>query len=62
MERESALPICSKANLLIPVCAEGKYREPSKENEQLMLKRSELPDGFQGRVFKDRVGKRVMGM
>ena len=25
---------------------------PSKENGQLMLKRHELPDGFQGRVLK----------
>ena len=28
---------------------------PSKENEQLMLKRPELPEGFQGRVFKGKV-------
>ena len=25
---------------------------PSKEYKQLMLKRLELPDGFQGRVFQ----------
>ena len=62
MELESALLMCSKANPLIPVCAEEKYREPSKENGQLMLKRSELPDGFQGRVFKDRVRERVVGV
>lgn len=28
-------------------------RVPSKENGQIMCKRSELPDGFQARVFKD---------
>ena len=28
---------------------------PSKENWQFMLKRAELPKGFQGRVFKDSV-------
>ena len=27
----------------------------------LMLKRWELPDGFQGKVFKDRVRERVAG-
>ena len=26
---------------------------PSMENEQLMLKRRELPGDFQGRIFKD---------
>ena len=46
--------MCSKANLT-PGCGEGKYiycRVPRKENVQLVLKRPELPDGFQGRVFK----------
>lgn len=28
---------------------------PSKENRQLLLKRPELPDGFQGGVFKSSV-------
>ena len=27
----------------------------SRQNRHLMLKRPELPDGFQGRVFKDSV-------
>jgi len=40
----------SKANLLIPVCNEGKYsiycRAPSKKNGQLMFKRPTLSDGF----------------
>ena len=31
------------------------------KNGQLMLKRPELPDGFQGRVFKDRVRESVVG-
>lgn len=26
--------------------------EPSKDNEQLMLERLKLPDGFQGKAFK----------
>ena len=28
---------------------------PSKESRQLVLKRPELPNGFQGQVFKDKV-------
>ena len=36
-------------------------RAPSKENRQLMLKRPELPDGFQARIFKDVLGERVVG-
>ena len=51
------LPTHSKANLL--GCDERKYsiycRAPSKESQQLELKRPELLDGFQGDVFKDRV-------
>ena len=31
----------------------------SKENGKLMLKRPKLPDGIQGRVFKDKVRERV---
>ena len=46
----------SKVVLLTLGCSEGKFsvhcRVPSKENGQLMLKRPELPDGFQGRGFK----------
>ena len=30
-------------------------RSPSKEKGQLMLKRPELPYGFQGRVFKGNI-------
>ena len=49
----------SKTNLLTPGCGEGKYsvycRVPSKENKQLVLKRPELPNGFQGRVFKSNI-------
>ena len=49
------LPMCSTANLLTPGCDEVKYsiycRASSKKNGQLMFKRPELPNGFQGRVF-----------
>ena len=34
----------------------------SKEYRQLMLKRSELSDGFQGRLFKNTVRERVQGV
>ena len=34
---------------------------PSKESRQLVLRRPELADGFQGNVFKDRVRERVVG-
>ena len=34
-------------------------RAPSKGNGQLLLKRPELPDGFQGRVFKTMFGVRA---
>ena len=34
---------------------------PSKEYRQLMLKRPELFDGFQGRVFKGKVRETVAG-
>ena len=34
---------------------------PSKEFGQLMLKRPEISDGFQGKVSKDRVRERVAG-
>ena len=36
-------------------------RTPSKESRQLILKRPEFPQGFQGRVFKDSVRERVIG-
>ena len=52
------LPMCSKANLLTPGC-EGKCsvycRALSKESRQLVPKRPELPEGFQGNVFKNKV-------
>ena len=52
-------PTRSKASLLTPICGEGKYsincKVSSKENKQLMFKRPELPDGFQGRVFKGNI-------
>ena len=34
----------------------------SKEYRQLMLKRSELFDGFQGKLFKSTVRERVQGV
>ena len=58
-------PTCSKANLLTLGCGEGKCkvycRAPSKESRQLTLKRPELSDGFQRKVFKDWVRERVAG-
>ena len=60
----SSLLTCNRANLVTPGCGEGKYsvycKAPSKENGQLVLKRPECPEGFQGRVFKDSVRERVM--
>ena len=57
------LPTWSKDNLLTPGCGDGKCsvycRAPSKESRQLVLKR---PDGFQGKVFKDRVRERGCGV
>lgn len=51
---------CNKVNLLRLGCGEGKYSihcvVPSKKNGQFMLKRSELPNGFQRRVFKGEGG------
>lgn len=42
-----------------PGCGEGKcgadYRMPSRESRQLVPKRPEFTDGFQGKAFKDRV-------
>ena len=53
----------SKANLLMWGCGETfckvPGRGPSKENGQLVRKRSELPDGFQARFFKDKVSCKV---
>ena len=33
----------------------GLLQGPYKENRWFMLKRPELPDGFQGSIFKDKV-------
>ena len=60
------LPTHSKTNLLTLGCDGGKCsiycRAPSKESRQLEeLKRPELPDGFQGEVFKDRVREGSLG-
>ena len=58
----SAHPPHSKASLLTLVMVEGKYsiycRATNKENGQLVLKRPELPNGFQGRVLKATLGVR----
>ena len=45
---------CSKAKLLTLGCGEGwrLLQAPSKENRQLMLKRLELLDGFQGKALE----------
>ena len=37
-------------------------RAPSKDSRQLVLKRPELPDGFQGKVFKDRMREGCYGV
>ena len=61
------LPTRSKANLLTPGCGEGKCsvycRAPSKEYRQLeALPQKALPDGFQGKVFKDSEGGGLWGV
>ena len=52
-------PTPSKASLLTLGCGEGTHRVscrmPSKENRQLVLKRSELPSGFQGSILKGNI-------
>ena len=55
-------PVHSKSNLLTPYCGEEKCRAPSKESWQLVLKRPELPIGFQGNVSKDRVREGACGV
>ena len=49
----------SEVNLLTQGCGEGKCsvycRAPSKESRQPVLKRHQLPDGFQRKGFKDKV-------
>jgi len=37
-------------------------QEPSKESRQLVLKRPKLPEGCQGKVFKDSVRVRSYGV
>ena len=53
----------SKASLLMWACGETYCkvpdRGPSKENVQLLLKRSELSSGFRARFFKDKVSCKV---
>ena len=63
MELESAHPIHSEAYLMTLGYAEGNYsvcyRTPSKEKGQLMLIISKLLQGFQERVFKEKMKERV---
>ena len=53
------LHVHNKANLLTSGCGEGKCsvccRAPSKESRQLVLRRPNHPESFQGKVFKDRI-------
>ena len=39
----------------------GLLQEPSKESRQLVLKRPQIPSGFQGKVFKNTVKEGVCG-
>ena len=59
MEQNLYLLIQHAANLLTPGCGEATYniycRVSSKENVQLVLKRTELPRSIQVRVFKNNV-------
>lgn len=56
----------NKANLLTPDCGGAKCsaycRAPNKESRQLVLKRPELLDGFQGKVFKDKLREGSCGV
>ena len=57
-------PVYWQANLLTLGRGEGKcsvYCRPTKEFRQLVFKRPKLLEGFQGKVFKDRVREGVMG-
>ena len=53
------MPARSKANLLTLGCGEGKHsvycRAPSKESRAASAQKVHSPDGFQGKVPKDRV-------
>ena len=61
--------MAGKANLLMPGCGEGKCNiyckacdlGSSKEKGQLMLKRPDLSDWFQGRDFKGNIRGVVRG-
>ena len=57
-------PSRSKANLLTLGFTAGKvqhlFQVQSKESRQLVLKRLELPDGFQGSIFKGNVRERAL--
>ena len=61
----SICPKHSKVNLPTRGCDEGKdsicCKTPSKEYGQLMLKKTRLSLGFQGRAFKGKGRKRVVG-
>lgn len=52
------LPTGTQANLLTQDCGDGKCsiycKTPRKESRQLVLKRPDLPEGFQGKVYEDR--------
>lgn len=53
------MPAPNKTNLLTLGGGEACSvypRAPSKESRKLVLKRPECPRGFQGKVFKNRVG------
>lgn len=59
----------SKANLLIIGCGEkcalfiaSCPMGPSKENEQIMLERLELPEGFKRMFFREGCGKVSQGV
>ena len=52
-----SLPMHSKANLLILGCGEGKcgVHCQARSSGKLALQQSELPKGFQRKIFKARV-------
>ena len=60
----SALPTHRKASTLTQGCTRKcnvYFRAPSNESIQLVPQRPQLPQGFQGKVFKDRMRERVVG-
>ena len=60
------LPTCSKASLLTPGCGEGQCsiycRRQARSPGQLVLKSPELPEGFQGKVYKEGEGRGLWGV